>query len=230
MKILYIIPARGGSKGIPGKNIKLLSGIPLIAYAINIAKELAPIDDICVSTDDDEIAKVAADFGVPPVFLRPHYLATDHASSYDVFIHAINFYENLGRNYDAIVVLQPTSPLRTLQHVKDAINIYNEKFDMIVSVKETSSNPYYVLFEENLEGFLYKSKNGNFTRRQDCPKVYEYNGAIYVINVDSLKKKQIFEFTKIRKYLMNEYHSIDIDNHLDWILAEFLLNNKIVTL
>jgi CMP-N,N'-diacetyllegionaminic acid synthase len=230
MKALYIIPARGGSKGIPRKNIKLLAGIPLISYSINLAKELAAADDICISTDDGEIAKVAENLGTPTRFLRPESLATDHAASYDVFLHAIDYYEKLGKHYDVLVVLQPTSPLRTVKQVNDAINLYDSTFDMVVSVKETASNPYYVLFEENTEGFLSKSKPGNFVRRQDCPPVYEYNGAVYVINIESLKRKHISDFTRVKKILMSDFNSIDIDTPLDWIFAEFLLMNKIVTL
>jgi CMP-N,N'-diacetyllegionaminic acid synthase len=230
MKALYIIPARGGSKGIPRKNIKLLAGIPLIAYSINLAKQFADTDDICISTDDAEIAKVAEDWGAPTKFLRPDSLATDEAASYDVFLHAIDYYEKLGKHYDVLVVLQPTSPLRTVEQVKGAINLFDATLDMIVSVKETASNPYYVLFEENMEGFLFKSKPGNFIRRQDCPPVYEYNGAVYVINIASIKQQHISHFTKVKKYLMSDLNSIDIDTPLDWMFAEYLLMNEIVEL
>jgi CMP-N,N'-diacetyllegionaminic acid synthase len=230
MKALYIIPARGGSKGIPRKNIKLLAGIPLIAYSIKLAKEIADVDDICISTDDVEISKVSEDWGVPVRFLRPENLATDRAASYDVFIHAIDYYLKLGKHYDALVILQPTSPLRTVQQVKDAINQYEDSLDMVVSVKETASNPYYVLFEENTEGFLVKSKPGNFIRRQDCPPVYEYNGAIYIINIESLRRSHISQFTKVRKFLMSDINSVDIDTPLDWSFTEFLLQNELVKL
>lgn len=228
MSILYIIPARGGSKGVPGKNIKSLAGLPLICYTINIAKELTSAENICVSTDDPEIVKIATEFGVPPPFLRPLELATDSASGYDVYMHALDYYKKNGKDYNTIVVLQPTSPLRTLKNVKEALALYNSNLEMVVSVKETSSNPYYVLFEENTNGFLVKSKPGNFTSRQECPPVFEYNGAVYVINVAAMRQKQIVEFTKIKKYLMSDILSIDIDTPLDWMFTEFLINKKIV--
>lgn len=230
MSILFIIPARGGSKGIPRKNIKLLAGVPLIGYSIDIAKKLSSEENICITTDDLEIANVARDFGVPPLFIRPPELATDYSGIYDVIMHAINFYENIGRKYKIVVVLQPTSPLRTLEQVKSAISCFNDDLDLVVSVKETSSNPYYVLFEENKEGFLFKSKKGNFVRRQDCPNVYEYNGAIYVYNVASLKEKKIHDFTRIKKFVMDEINSVDIDTSLDWEFTEFLLSSKMIEL
>lgn len=230
MSILFIIPARGGSKGIPRKNIKLLAGVPLIGYAIDIAKKLSSEENICITTDDLEIANVARDLGVPPLFIRPPELATDYSGIYDVIMHAINFYENIGRKYKMVVVLQPTSPLRTLEQVKSAISCYHDDLDLVVSVKETASNPYYVLFEENNEGFLYKSKKGNFVRRQDCPRVYEYNGAVYVYNVVSLKEKKINDFTRIKKFVMDEINSVDIDTPLDWEFTEFLLSSKMILL
>lgn len=228
MNTLFIIPARGGSKGIPRKNIKKLDGTPLIGYSIELAKKLTDPKNILVSTEDDEISNIATKYGVPPPFKRPYDLATDEASSNDVYLNAIGYYESKGIFYDTIVVLQPTSPLRGLNHIRGAINLYNNDLDMVVSVKETTSNPYYVLFEENSNGFLNQSKPSSFIRRQDCPKVYEYNGAVYVINVESLKKKPINKFKKIKKYLMEEINSIDIDTPLDWMFTEYLITNKLV--
>jgi len=119
MNILYLIPARGGSKGIPHKNIKSLAGKPLIYYSIDVARELTTDDNICVSTDDNEIIKVVENYGLKVPFKRPDELATDNATTNDVILHAINFYESIGKQYDIIVLLQPTSPLRKSQHVKE---------------------------------------------------------------------------------------------------------------
>jgi len=230
MRTLFLIPARGGSKGIPKKNIKNLGNKPLIAYSIDIAREFAQDIDICVSTDDPEIIKTVKDvcgYSVP--FIRPDYLATDTASSYDVLMHAIDFYNNNGVYYDTIVLLQPTSPFRTIQNVKDAIELYkSDTVDMIVSVRESKSNPYFNLFEENEKKYLEKSKKSNYTRRQDCPKVYEYNGAVYVINTKSLIHNQSLQFEKVKKIVMTENESIDIDTYLDWYVAEMLLKKEIV--
>lgn len=218
MKFLLLIPARGGSKGIPGKNIKSLAGKPLIGYTIEAAKEVAAIEDICVSTDSEEIISAVKSFGLSVPFRRPHELATDEATSEAVILHALGFYKE--QNYDAVVLLQPTSPLRTARHIREAIAAYRPDVDMVVSVKETKSNPYYVLVEEDNDGFLRKSKEGSFKRRQDCPKVYEYNGAIYVINIPRLLQSGISGLSHKIKYLMDQYDSVDIDDELDWMIAE----------
>jgi CMP-N,N'-diacetyllegionaminic acid synthase len=226
MKLLFVIPARGGSKGIPDKNIKKLCGKPLIHYTIEIAKQIANNDDICVTTDSEKIKKVAEECGIKVPFLRPGHFATDEASTNDVILHALEFYKQQGKNYDAIVLLPPTTPLRQVRHVKEAIALFNKELDSVVSVKETASNPYYVLFEENSEGFLKKSKEGTFLRRQDCPIVYELNGAVFVHNVNSLLSQPISDFKWIKKYVMEEIYSIDIDNMLDWNYTEFLIKTN----
>ena len=221
-RTLYLIPARGGSKGIPHKNIKPLNGKPLILYSVEVARQLADDTNICVTTDDDAIIRVVEEAGLNVPFKRPAELATDTSGSYELILHALDFYEQKGVIYDVVVLFQPTSPFRTAQHVKEAMALYDDSLDMVVSVSESAANPYYSLFEENENGFLDKSKKGNFTRRQDCPKVYEYNGAIYVMNVKSLREKSLSEFVKIRKYEMSRELSIDLDTPLDWEFAEFL--------
>ncbi len=225
MKILYLIPARGGSKGIPHKNIKPLNGKPLILYTVEVARQLADDADICVTTDDDEIIKVVEQTGLNVPFKRPDELATDTSGSYEVIIHALDYYAQKGINYDIVVLLQPTSPFRSAQHVKEAIKLYDPSLDMVVSVCESASNPYYTLFEENDNGFLSRSKEATFVCRQDCPKVYEYNGAIYVMNVDALRTKPLSAFSKIKKYVMERSLSIDLDTMLDWQFAEFIMKH-----
>ncbi len=228
MNILYIIPARGGSKGIPNKNIKLLAGKPLIQYTIDAARQVASDENICVSTDSSKIKNVCEEVGLNVPFLRPSELATDKAPTEQLLKHAITFYENQGIQYDYVVLLQPTSPFRSGVHIEEAIREISSEIDMVVSVKATSSNPYYVLYEEEENGLLKKSKEGGFTRRQDCPIVYELNGAIYVINVSSLMKGSIIDFKKIIKYEMKHIESLDIDEPLDWYTAEMYLNKKLV--
>jgi N-acylneuraminate cytidylyltransferase len=159
--------------------------------------------------------------------MRPKELATDTANSRDVLLHAINYYEKINNSIiDFVVLLQPTSPLRDAINIKESLSLWNENIDMVVSVKESKSNPYYNLFEENPAGFLFKSKESEFTRRQDVFKVWELNGAIYLINSLSLKRKKMYEFTKVIKYEMDDLSSLDIDSSLDLHLAEIILNNK----
>lgn len=223
MKPLVIIPARGGSKGIPRKNIKLLGGKPLIQWTIDEARKMFSDDVICVSTDDIEIKDIVEQNGLKIPFLRPEELATDFAGTYEVLLHAVSFYEDKGYDPDVLILLQPTSPFRTAQQIKDAIALYNEDIEMLVSVKKTKANPYYVLREENKDGFLVKSKESKATRRQDVPKVWELNGAIYIINVKALKEKPLTQFLKVKKYVMDEITSHDLDTMLDWKIAESII-------
>ncbi|OWY23677.1 acylneuraminate cytidylyltransferase family protein [Sphingobacteriales bacterium UPWRP_1] len=229
MQILYLIPARGGSKGIPHKNIKPLAGKPLIYYTLEVAKQLAATPGyegiICLSTDDDAIIAASAQYGIPVAFKRPAALATDAADTYGVIRHALAHYAAQQHFFDVVVLLQPTSPFRAARHVQEALALYNpQSMDMVVSVFETKSNPYYLLAEENAQGYLVKSKQGNFTRRQDCPKVYEYNGAVYVMNVQSIMQHaNNAAFARVVKYVMPAEASLDIDTPLDWEFAEFLL-------
>ena len=226
MKPLIVIPARGGSKGVPRKNIKVLGDKPLIQYTIDAAKGVFDDEFICVSTDDFEIKSVVEQLGLKVPFLRPNELASDTAGTYEVLLHAISYYESKGYFPDTLILLQPTSPFRTSAHIKEALKLYHESIEMVVSVKETKANPYYILFEEDRNGYLKKTKEANFTRRQDCPKVWEYNGAIYIINVKALKEKTISQFTKVCKFEMDETSSHDIDTLLDWKIAEIIINDK----
>lgn len=224
MRTLVVIPARSGSKGLPDKNIKVLNGKPLIHYSIEVAQQIFDNEDICISTDSDKYIKIAEKTGLRIPFVRPETLSTDNATTQDVLLHCLDFYEQKGVFYDYILLLQPTSPFREKKHLEDILMENNEDCDMIVSVKETDSNPYYVLLEENEEGYLKKLMKGEFTRRQDCPKVYEYNGSMYLIRVSSIKEKLISSFTKIKKYEMHSKYSLDIDSEIDFKLAEVLLD------
>jgi CMP-N,N'-diacetyllegionaminic acid synthase len=220
---LVIIPARGGSKDIPGKNIKLLANKHLIQYSVDVALEIFAKENICLSTDSPEIVLVAKNLGLDAPFLRPAHLATDESGTYEVLMHAIDFYKGTGRNFRNILLLQPTSPLRQNFHVLQALKLFSDDLDLIVSVNETKANPYYILYEENPMGFLVKSKQGRFANRQACPKVWQINGAVYVFNTKSLIKEAPGNFKRIKKYAMDPYYSIDIDTDLDWDFAEYLL-------
>lgn len=221
MNTLYLIPARGGSKGIPGKNIKNFCGLPLICHSINHARAFAPDELICLSTDSEEIKRTAEQFGLAVPFLRPAALATDTAGSREVMLHALSFYAGRGIEIDRLVLLQPTSPLRTPADIKGCLDLYTPEADMVVSVKEAATNPYYNAFETDTNGFLHISKGpGTYTRRQDAPKVWEYNGAVYVINPRSLKAMPMGLFPRRLMYPMPADRSIDLDTPTDWVIAE----------
>lgn len=229
MKPLVVIPARGGSKGIPHKNIKLLGGKPLICYAIDAARKFTSDENICVSTDDDAIIKVVEEYGLKVPFKRPDYLATDHAGTNGVLLHALDFFELKGNHYDVIVLLQATSPFRRAEDVIEAVKLYDDSIDMVTSVMPAKCNPYYDGFEDDKEGLLSISKgDGKIERRQDAPQVWQQNGAVYVINPVQLKAKGLAGMTKIRKYVMDEIHSVDLDNMLDWKIAEMMLEEKLI--
>jgi N-acylneuraminate cytidylyltransferase len=226
-EVLVVIPARKGSKGIPGKNKKLLNGKPLIAYTIEAALGIFEKEQICISTDDEDIVQLAESYGISVPFLRPEEISTDTAGSQEVLIHAYEFYREKGFDAAVVCLLQATSPFRTTKHISEATNAYSTDCDMLVSVVESKANPYFNLMEENAKGFLSKSKIGDYKTRQEAPKVYELNGAIYFITIQSLLSQPISSFSKIRKYVMSTESSVDLDVPADWVYAEFLCNNGV---
>src|SRR5690554_837570 len=219
---LVVIPARGGSKGLPGKNIKLLNGKPLIWYTIEAAREVFPDQHICVSTDDPDIIRVVEQTGLKIPFVRPAHLATDTAGSWEVVKHAYDHYLTLGHTFSKILLLQPTSPLRTAHHIREAYTLLQNtrNAEMVVSVKEAKSNPYFNLFEPDENGFLHKSKQGNYKTRQECPKVYELNGAIYLLQSKELHKLLNNQPLRQIPYHMPGTSSIDIDTEDDFKTAQ----------
>lgn len=224
---LWLIPARSGSKGIPDKNIKPFCGESLTKRALRLALSLAnPQDTVFLSTDSGRIQQEAEDLGLPTPFPRPLQLAQDSSSSYDVMLHVIEEFKARGKEFDRLIFLQPTSPFRLPEDVLKASQLWRPDIDMVVSVCNSSANPYYNLFEEDPDGFLKISKGeGNYTRRQDAPKVWEYNGAIYVISVPSLLKSPLSKFAKIIPYEMPSSRSLDLDTPADWVIAENLFKS-----
>lgn len=223
---LYIIPARGGSKGIPHKNIKPLAGRPLIAYSIDVARELCPEQDrIILSTDDPTIADTARSLGLKVDYMRPADLATDSSGSREVMLDAMDWADARGIVYDCIVLLQPTSPLRTADDVRAALELYTPQVDMVVSVEPAACNPYYNCFETDADGFLHISKgDGLLTRRQDAPPAWTYNGAVYVINPQSLRAMPMGSFGRRVPSPMAAERSIDLDTPRDWAVAEAIMS------
>lgn len=227
--LLFIIPARGGSKGLPKKNVKLFLGKPLIHYSIEYARQFTSDENICLTTDDNCIVLCANEIGLEVSFLRPDYLSDDNAETFSVLQHAFKYYsEKYPNKYKAVVLLQPTSPMREKYHFEEALKLYNNKVEMVVSVCETKSNPYITLFEEDTDGFLKICKgDGIYTRRQDAPITYEYNGSIYIINSTVFDTKTAFkEITQKVKYVMDDYFAVDIDTLDDWNYAEFKYSKK----
>lgn len=230
MKPLYIIPARGGSKGVPRKNIHPLAGKPLIAHTLAAAIEARKTlgGSILVSTDDEEIAAVAAEYGAPTAYRRPAELAGDTAGSREMMLHAADRAAAEGIDFDTIILLQPTSPLRTAADIlatAEALEA-DAQADMAVTVCAADDNPYYNLFETAADGSLHISKGeGLYTRRQDAPKVWKYNGAVYAIRPESLRKYPLGALPRRIPVEMPASRSIDIDTAADFERAERLLAN-----
>ena len=227
MRILTIIPARGGSKRLPQKNLLTLANKPLIAWTIEAAKQSKYISDIVVSTDDEFIAEVSKNYGASVPFIRPHKLSSDTATTIDVVKHCIHFYKvEMAKEYDFILLLQPTSPLRTVEDIDGAIKLLiDKKADSVISICECEHPPLWsnILPEDkNLDNFDRKELKN--IRSQDLPVYYRYNGAIYLTNIERLFEDDSFSFdSNSFAYIMPQNKSVDIDSELDFKFAEFLL-------
>lgn len=230
MKVLGIITARGGSKGIPGKNIKKLSGKPLIAYTIEAAKKSGIFDRIILSTDDKKIAEVGKKYGVEVPFLRPTELAQDKTSTLPVLQHAVKWLkDNEGYWPDYVMILQPIAPLRQPWHLKESLELLiKTKADSVVSVVEIPGHfsPYWaVIRDQNGLGKLFTGQplRARIPRRQDFPqKTYANSGAIYIFKTELLfdSKESNFYGDKVAIYVMDEKYNVNIDEPEDWSLAE----------
>lgn len=222
-KILGVITARGGSKGIPGKNIKPLAGKPLIAYTIDVAKKSQLISDLIVSTDDLKIAEVAKKFGADVPFLRPNELAKDTSGHLEVMRHAIEFMENeRDLVYDYVVILQPTSPFRHVQDIdKTIIKLIEENADSSVSLVEIKENhPIKIKKFIDNKVLPYAMEEVEGTRRQDLPTAYKRSGAVYAMRRDLIMELKRLYGSHVTGHIVPAERSLDIDNPIDWIVAE----------
>lgn len=222
MKILAIIPARGGSKGIPRKNVKLLAEKPLIAWTIESALKARGIERVIVSTEDEEIAIVAKQFGAEIPFMRPRTLAQDDTPGIAPVLHAI---EQLP-SFDWVLLLQPTSPLRSVEDIEGIIQFCcDEGAPSAVSITEASKHPFWMYGRNKDKCVEPLIRNlPNITRRQDLPIAYVLNGALYLARTDWLIKNQGFIGKETLGYVMPEERSVDIDKPIDWFWIECLLN------
>ena len=219
--VLAIIPARGGSKGVPRKNIREVAGKPLIAWTIEEAKKSGYIDRVVISTDDQEIADIAVQWGGEIPFLRPAELARDDSPGIAPVIHILTTSDFF---YDLVVLLQPTSPLRTIEDIDGAIaQMVNKNATACVSVVEPDKSPYW-MYTMNGDGHLVQLLDGNYARRQDIPEVYALNGAVYVAETSWLLRKQTFVTDETIAYIMPKERSIDIDTETDLAISSIILS------
>jgi CMP-N-acetylneuraminic acid synthetase len=224
--VLFFIPARGNSKGLPGKNIRVLHGKPLITWTIEAALTCGIKGRVVVSTDSNEIASVAKKSGAEVPWLRPDELAGDESSTMDAVIHFLNKEAESGYSPKHIVILQPTSPLRNAMHIKEAFELYTRPgVQSVVAVCQTEHHPYWcntLPEDKSMDGFIRQEVMG--MRRQDFPVYYRINGAIYIARVENVIQNANVVYGQSGKaYIMDRKSSVDIDTELDFIQAEFLM-------
>ena len=227
--ILATICCRGGSKGVPGKNIKLIKGKPLIAYTIEEAKKSRYINELIISTDDTNIANVALSFGANVPFMRPADLASDTASKWPVFIHAVETYEQLTGNTVAYLVdLDVTVPLKSYHDIDGAIKMALEdtETDVVITGYEPERNPYFNMMEIGEDGFASIVKKGTkpIVRRQDAPRVYSLTPAAYVVKKSALYKYDHWSNARCKIYEIPRKRAVDIDTEIDFKIVEFLMD------
>jgi len=230
MKILALITARGGSKRLPGKNIKLLSDKPLIVWSIDIAKNIPEICDILVSTDEEAIAEIARNAGALVPWLRPADLASDTASSVDVALHTLNWYESENSKVDGLLLLQPTSPFRTRETVLRGIAIFCENQGQpVLGVSPAESHPMWCFRVNNQEMQPFIDGGGLHLRSQDLPPAYVVNGAFYLVSPDHLRSTNSFYGEGMVPLIMDQPSEvIDIDTEWDWTMAEATLGVTVI--
>ena len=220
-KVLGLIPARGGSKGITRKNVRRLGDKPLIAWTIDEAKKSIYLDSLVVSTEDREIANISIDYGAEVPFMRPNELATDSAQTIDVVLHAVDRLPY----FDLIVVLQPTSPLRIVDDIDGAVEEFDNRNINVVSVTEAAKPPSW-MYTLDANRYLKNIVESSFgvSNRQEIPVTYVLNGAIYIMSSVTLREKRGFIIDPTLGYLMPSNRSIDLDTELDWLFAESLIS------
>jgi N-acylneuraminate cytidylyltransferase/CMP-N,N'-diacetyllegionaminic acid synthase len=226
-----IIPARSGSKGLPRKNLRLFCGKPLIAWSIEAALNSKYIDEVIVSTDSEEIAQIARQYGAATPFLRPSFLATDDAATIDVIEHMHNFLkENCKKNYDYTILLEPTSPLRTAEDVDRAFDnlLSNPCASAIVGVSKTESQNPAFLIKKDINNFIigYENTDMKVLRRQEISDVYFFEGSVYISETEVLLSRRTFYHANTLGYEFPKWKSIEIDDVDDFIMAEALMWHK----
>ena len=227
--VLALIPARGGSKGLPRKNVLDLCGKPLIAWSIEQAMACPEVDNVVVSTDDKEIAGLSKAFGAEVPFMRPPELAGDTASSMSVILHAVDHLETAGASFDILVLLEPTSPLREVTDISGALArlVSDSRFESVVGVSQVESvHPafLYRLQDGMLSPYLGEQKPA--VRRQDIERLYFLEGSVYVSYVDSLRSRLSFYHEATAPWIVPRYKSIEIDEISDLIAVEALMSAR----
>jgi CMP-N-acetylneuraminic acid synthetase len=230
-KVLGLIPARGGSKGLPGKNIRPLLGKPLIAWTIEAAIGSSRLDSVVVSTDDPEIAEISKEYGAEAPFLRPAGLATDEARTIDAIIHAMDFLEKDGRGFDAIALLEPTSPLRKPDDIDRAVSLLldnSERADAVISMGEIHMESPYIAKKVDREGYIRPVLDAGqkVTRRQDVEKTYFPYGVIYAALREPLLRHGTFYMPRAVPMFIERWQNYEVDDIYDFLAIEAILKYR----
>ena len=226
---ICLIAARGGSKGVKNKNIRLLGRKPLIAYAIETALASHTFEHVIVSTEDRKIAKIAKEFGAEVPFQRPNYLATDSASMSDVIVHAVLKLRTLDYSFSTLVIIDCTVPFINSKDIQGALSLFNKtSCDLVCSVYRQHHNPYFNMMEKNKQGFLRFSKrlSKNPDNRQSAPVVFQLNG-LFVLNVNKFMELQNFYMPKTLPYEIPPERGLMIDTEFEFKIAEFIVKHKL---
>tara|TARA_B100000686_G_C16729575_1_gene939825 strand:+ start:634 stop:1350 length:717 start_codon:yes stop_codon:yes gene_type:complete len=230
MKTFAFIFARGGSKGVPGKNIREMAGKPLLAYSIDMAHEIEPVDKVFVSTDDPAIATIARNYGAN-VIDRPEELAQDDTPEWLAWQHAVKWIQEQNERFDVFLSLPTTSPLRKKDDVLKCLNKLDERFDVVVTITETNRSPWFNMVKMNDVGSLRLLVEGkkHYMRRQDAPKTFDMTTVTYVTRPNFILNNQKIWDGKVAGVLIPLERAVDIDDELDFEIAEFLLQREAVT-
>ena len=229
MRILALILARGGSKRLPGKNIRHLGGRPLIGWSIDIGKLIPEVCDVLVSTDDSKIQGVAKELGAYTPWLRPKELSADNSSSVDAALHALDWYESKHGVVDGLLLLQPTSPFRRIEKIKEGVKLFSVcDCDSILGVSPTHAHPKWTFTIENSTLSPFLSDHGLNTRSQDLESSYVINGSFYLISPDALRQeKSFFIEGTLPLVIDSSIESLDIDTEQDWQYAEYCIDSNL---
>ncbi len=228
-KVLWVIAARSGSKGIKDKNIKPLNGIPLLVYRIRSALKVTNAEDVWVSTDSQHYADIAKRYGANAPFLRPRDLATDTAKSVDVVLHAMNWAESMERNYDAVGLLEPTSPFIKSSRLTEAVNnlFMEDEAENIVAVRVVKPSSFYIQEDSKYLSVIARNiASKGLLRRQDGKKEITPSGGLYISKWNDFKKNLTFYTDKTLSYIVPDLESLEIDERIDWEWAEFLIEKE----
>jgi CMP-N-acetylneuraminic acid synthetase len=231
MEYVALICARGGSKGVPGKNIKLFNGIPLIGWSISVAKKIKRISRVIVSTDSEEIAKIAREYGAEVPFIRPKKLALEDSSEWLSWRHAINFMdEYFNKDPYCIVVLPPTAPLRTVNDVNICIDEFEKgEVDSVITVSDAQRSPYFNMVKTDSKGYssLVMKPEEKIIRRQDAPKLFDMTTVAYIVDSTFIKKYNGLFEGRIRSVNIPRERAVDIDTIIDFKFAEIIMKNNL---